>query len=122
MTDHRILEHPILPAPDAPSVAFTWQGQAFQARTGETIASALFANGVRTFGHHPKDGAPQGIYCANGQCAQCSVVADGLPVKSCMVVVRPGMKVQPLDGLPVLPDVTGAAQGPSDRRPWTSSA
>ena len=28
---------------------------------------------------------PQGIFCANGQCAQCSVIADGLPVKSCMV-------------------------------------
>jgi NADPH-dependent 2,4-dienoyl-CoA reductase/sulfur reductase-like enzyme/Fe-S-cluster-containing hydrogenase component 2/bacterioferritin-associated ferredoxin len=107
VSDHRIREHPILPAPEPSSVGFTWQGQAFQARQGETIASALFANGVRTFGHHPKDGAPQGIYCANGQCAQCSVVADGLPVKSCMVVVRPGMKVQPLDGLPVLPDVAG---------------
>ena len=65
---------------------------------------------MRTFGHHPKDGAPQGIFCANGQCAQCSVVADGLPVKSCMVTVRPGMDVQPLDGLPVLPDVEGRHQ------------
>jgi len=88
-------------------VAFSWRGRPFLARRGETIASALFANGVRTFGHHPKDGAPQGIFCANGQCAQCAVVADGLPVKSCMVVVRPSMNVQPLEGLPVLPDVQG---------------
>lgn len=109
MTDHRILEHPILPAPDAPDVEFAWQDQTFHARTGETIASALFANGVRTFGHHPKDGAPQGIFCANGQCAQCTVIADGLPVKSCMVQVRPGMHVQPLDGLPTLPEVDGQA-------------
>jgi NADPH-dependent 2,4-dienoyl-CoA reductase/sulfur reductase-like enzyme/Fe-S-cluster-containing hydrogenase component 2/bacterioferritin-associated ferredoxin len=35
------------------------------------------------------------------------VVADGLPVKACMIVVRPGMQVQPLDGLPVLPDIDG---------------
>jgi sarcosine oxidase, subunit alpha len=105
--DHRILEHPILPRPEAPDVAFTWQGEAFMARQGETIASALFANGVRTFGHHPKDGAPQGIFCANGQCAQCTVVADGLPVKSCMAVVRHGMRVQPLEGLPTLPDIDG---------------
>lgn len=107
MTDHRIHEHPILPTPAAPDVEFTWRGEPFHARRGETIASALFANGVRTFGHHPKDGAPQGIFCANGQCAQCTVVADGLPVKSCMVTVRPGMQVQPLDGLPALPDVAG---------------
>ncbi len=107
MSDHRILEHPILPPAGEASVPFTWQGQAMLARPGETIASALFANGIRTFGHHPKDGAPQGIFCANGQCAQCAVVADDLPVKSCMVVVRGGMQVQPLDGLPVLPDVDG---------------
>jgi sarcosine oxidase, subunit alpha len=107
VTDHRILEHPILAAPGPADVPFTWQGEALLARPGETIASALFANGIRTFGHHPKDGAPQGIFCANGQCAQCSVVADGLPVKSCMVVVRPGMQVQPLDGLPALPDIDG---------------
>jgi sarcosine oxidase, subunit alpha len=105
--DHRIHEHPILPAPEAADVPFSWEGQPLLARPGETIASALFANGVRTFGHHPKDGAPQGIFCANGQCAQCTVVANGLPVKSCMVIVKPGMTVQPLDGLPVLPDVHG---------------
>ncbi|HSK10186.1 MAG TPA: FAD-dependent oxidoreductase [Vicinamibacterales bacterium] len=107
MTDHRIREHPILPVPETPLVPFSWQGRSLEARKGETIASALFAHGIRTFGHHPKDGAPQGIFCANGQCAQCTVVADGLPVKSCMVVVRPGMAVQPLDGLPTLPDVEG---------------
>ncbi len=107
MPDHRILEHPILPPAGEADVPFTWQGQPMLARPGETIASALFANGIRTFGHHPRDGAPQGIFCANGQCAQCAVVADKLPVKSCMAVVRPGMDVQPLDGLPVLPDVEG---------------
>jgi NADPH-dependent 2,4-dienoyl-CoA reductase/sulfur reductase-like enzyme/Fe-S-cluster-containing hydrogenase component 2/bacterioferritin-associated ferredoxin len=105
MADHCIHEHPILPTAEPASIAFSWQGQPFHARPGETIASALFANGVRTFGHHPKDGAPQGIFCANGQCAQCAVVADGLPVKACMVAVRAGMDVQPLDGLPVLPDL-----------------
>jgi sarcosine oxidase subunit alpha len=105
MTDYRLHEHPILPLEDRLEFEFTWQGQAVRARDGETIASALFANGVRIFGHHPKDGAPQGIFCANGQCAQCLVMADGLPVKACMTPVRPGMQVDPLDGKPVLPDV-----------------
>src|SRR5512138_2577690 len=105
MTDNRIGEHPILPTPDRPAIPFTWEGRPLIAREGEVIASALFANGVRIFGHHTKDGAPQGIFCANGQCAQCTVVADGLPVKSCMVPVCPGMRVQPLDGKPTLPAV-----------------
>ena len=105
MVDYRIREHPILPVEEGPVFEFYWQGQAMQAHEGETIASALFANGVRVFGHHYKDGAPQGIFCANGQCAQCTVMADGLPVKSCMLLAKPGMQVEPLEGWPVLPEV-----------------
>ena len=108
MPDFRIQDHPILPPPGEATVPFTWKGQSFLAREGETIASALFAQGIRTFGHHPKDGSPQGIFCANGQCAQCSVIADGLSVKSCMVPVKPGMAVEPLEGLASLPDPTEA--------------
>jgi len=110
MPDFRIKEHPILPVSGEPTVPFTWKGQGMTARQGEVIASALFANGVRVFGHHHKDGSPQGIYCANGQCAQCSVVADGLSVKSCMVPVKPGMKVEPLEGKAALIDAPGAME------------
>jgi sarcosine oxidase subunit alpha len=101
----RIARHPILAVEPVHEIPFTWQGQQFAARAGETIAAALLANGVRVFGHHLKDGAPQGIFCANGQCAQCLVIADGRPVKSCMEPVRAGMAVEPLEALPVLPQV-----------------
>ncbi len=99
----RIDRHPILSIPDEPEITFFWKSQELKARPGEVLASALFANGVRIFGRHPTDGAPQGIFCANGQCSQCLVLADGVPVKSCMELVRPGMKVEPLEGLPTLP-------------------
>ena len=105
MAEYRITEHPILPIKPRGTVAFFWRGQKLMAMEGETIASALFANGVRAFGHHPKDGAPQGIFCANGQCAQCLVLADGRPVKSCMELVKPGVRVEPVEGLPELPPV-----------------
>ena len=104
----RIDRHPILPIPARTEVPFFWQGRALTAREGETISSALFANGIRVFGHHPKDGAAQGIFCANGQCSQCLVIADGIPVKSCMELVRPGLRVEPAEGLPVLPGVDPA--------------
>ena len=104
MSDYRIATHPILPIPQTETIEFTWQGQPLQAQAGETIATALFANGIRTFGYHPKDGSPQGIFCANGQCAQCTVIADKLPVKSCMALVQPGMAVEPVTALPKLPD------------------
>src|SRR5512136_451993 len=106
MAEHRIRQHPILPVESREGVAFYWQGQELVAYAGETIASALFANGVRVLGHHPKDGSPQGIFCANGQCAQCLVLADGKPVKSCMELVRPGLHAEPARGLPELPRVS----------------
>jgi NADPH-dependent 2,4-dienoyl-CoA reductase/sulfur reductase-like enzyme/Fe-S-cluster-containing hydrogenase component 2/bacterioferritin-associated ferredoxin len=110
MTDYRIREHPILAVEDAETIEFTWKGQTMVGHEGETIASALFANGVRIFGYHHKDDAPQGIFCANGQCAQCLVMADGLPVKSCMVSLEPGMRIEPMDGKPTLPDVETAPE------------
>ena len=67
------------------------------------ISAALFANGIHIFGHHPKDSSPQGIFCANGQCAQCLVIADGLPVKSCMTPLAKAMRVKSVEGLPKLP-------------------
>ena len=111
MPEFRIQEHPVLPVPARTPVEFYWNGTPLAGFEGETISSALFGNGIRIFGHHHKDGAPQGIYCANGQCAQCTVVADRLPVKSCMVPIRAGMRVAPLEGHPVLPDVSDSGAG-----------
>jgi len=105
MSDFRIHDHPILAVSCPKEIHFTWRGNKLQARPGEMIASALFAHGIRIFGHHPKDHSPQGIFCANGQCAQCLVLANGIPVKSCMTPVMPGMRVEPLDKLPTLPPV-----------------
>mgnify|MGYP005834278811 CR=1 FL=1 len=105
MSDYRIQSHPILPIPDRQPLSFTWQGRMLQGFANETIAAALFANGIRIFGYHPKDGSPQGIFCANGQCAQCTVLADGLAVKACSTLLRPGMRIESLRGLPTLPEV-----------------
>ena len=105
MTENRIKAHPILIDDSVADIPFYWQDQTFLAKEGEMISSALVANGITIFGHHPNDNSPQGIFCANGQCSQCMVIADSLPVKACMTPVKRGMRVFPLDGLPKLPDV-----------------
>jgi NADPH-dependent 2,4-dienoyl-CoA reductase/sulfur reductase-like enzyme/Fe-S-cluster-containing hydrogenase component 2/bacterioferritin-associated ferredoxin len=99
----RIEEHPILEVTGEPEVVFYFDGRKLLARQGEVITSALFANGIDVFGHHPKDESPQGIFCANGQCAQCLVIADGVPVKGCMTQVVEGMKITACDRVPELP-------------------
>jgi len=100
MPPNRITSHPILEIPESETIEFYWQNKTLQAKGGETIASALIANGIDIFGHHVKDGSPLGLFCANGQCSQCLVFVDGRPVKSCMTIVKPGMSVMPADGLP----------------------
>ncbi len=105
MTDYRITKHPILTPKSENLIEFNWQGKALKGLTGETIASALFANGIKVFGHHHKDGSPQGIFCANGQCSQCLVLSQGIPVKACMEIIQSGMQVEPLNSLPELPDL-----------------
>jgi NADPH-dependent 2,4-dienoyl-CoA reductase/sulfur reductase-like enzyme/bacterioferritin-associated ferredoxin/Pyruvate/2-oxoacid:ferredoxin oxidoreductase delta subunit len=109
MPHNRIESHPILPIQDKPTIDFFWQGQPIQAKEGETIASALIANGFDIFGHHPKDGSPLGLFCSNGQCSQCMVLLNGKPVKACMTKVRPGSDVMPADGLP---DLSALDQSP----------
>ncbi len=59
---NRIDSHPILPIPGKETIEFTWQGQKLTAKQDETIASALIANGIDVFGHHPKDGSPLGLF------------------------------------------------------------
>ena len=79
------------------------------------LTAALFANGIRTFGHHHRDGSPQGLFCANGQCSQCMVLADGRPVKACMTPLRAGMQLAPVDSLPELPECDTPQQAADPR-------
>ncbi|HAH06929.1 MAG TPA: sulfurtransferase [Elusimicrobia bacterium] len=106
----RITEHPILQPQERKAVQFTFDGKPCSALEGEMISSALFANGIKVFSRHKKDSAPQGLFCANGQCAQCSVLADGRGVKSCVTPVREGLKVETLRGEAKLPRIVCAQE------------
>jgi sarcosine oxidase subunit alpha len=107
----RIERHPILEVPGQATVPFYFNGRELLAKPDEVISSALFAYGIGVFGHHVKDASPQGIFCANGQCAQCMVIADGIPVKGCMTPVRAGMHVASCDRVPELPEIDDPPRG-----------
>jgi len=105
MTDNRITSHPVLDIPEKETISFYWNKSKLTGKKNEMISSALFANNIKIFGHHHKDGSAQGIFCANGQCAKCTVIANGIPVKACMTGVKENMIVKSVEGLPKLPDV-----------------
>ncbi len=99
----RVENHPILSVPDRKPISFTFDGKKLEAYEDEIISSALIANGINIFSHHPRDGAPLGIYCANGQCSQCTVFVDGKPIKACMTRLKAGMTIESVNGRPSLP-------------------
>lgn len=98
-----IKEHPILEIPERRKISFTFNNKKLIGFEGMVISSALFLNKIKIFGHHAKDGSPQGMFCANGQCSQCNVIANGIPVKACMTPLNEGMIIESCDGLPKLP-------------------
>ena len=99
----RIHRHPILDDRRGEKIEFHFNGKLLAGMKNEVISSALFAHGIHIFGTHHRDGAPQGIFCANGQCGQCLVLVNDVPRKACVTPIRNGMRVRSLEGLPELP-------------------
>jgi len=98
-----IKSHPILPIPEQTEVLFQFDGKKLIGFKDMMISSVLFMNGIKIFGHHFKDGSPQGIFCANGQCAQCTVIVNGAPKKACMTPLKEDMIIKSCNDLPELP-------------------
>ena len=81
--------------PERP-VTFIWRGKPVTGVEGDTIATALFANGVRIFGRSLKYHRPRGLYSLDGECANALVNVDGVPnTPAELTPVRAGMDVRP---------------------------
>ncbi len=92
--NRRIFKHPILDIESRRKLKFYFEGQELEAYQGETIASALVANGIDIFGY-TEHNRPRGFYCAIGKCSSCLMIVDGVPnVRTCITPIRDGMKIQ----------------------------
>jgi len=84
-------------------VRFTFDGKRVHGLEGDTIGSALFASGRRTFSRSFKYHRPRGLMCCAGQCPNCLVAVDGAPgVRACTEPLREGMKVEHMNATPSL--------------------
>ena len=84
-------------------IEFQFDGRLVQAHQGDTVASALYASGVTTFSRGFKYHRPRGLLCGAGRCPNCLMNVDGVPnVRSCIQLVRPGMKVRHQNAWPSL--------------------
>jgi len=84
-------------------IKFTFDGKPVEAFEGDTIGSALYAAGQRTFSRSFKYHRRRGLMCCAGQCPNCIVAVDGAPgVRACVEPVRDGMQVKHLNAKPGL--------------------
>src|SRR5262245_16930186 len=82
-------------------VTFSFAGREIMACVGDTIASALYAAGVRIFSRSFKYHRPRGGLCFSGKCPNCLMNVDGTPnVRTCLEPVCAGMRVRPQNAWP----------------------
>ena len=91
---HRLAPSPAELLDRGTSVEFRLDGRTLTAFLGDTVGSAMAANGVtitsRSFKYH----RPRGLLCMTGACASCLCTVDGVPnVRACLEPVRQGMRV-----------------------------
>ena len=78
------------------ALSFTYRGKIFQGFAGDTVATALYANGVRVFGRSLKYHRPRGLYSLDGECCNTMVAVDGVPnVRAETTLLTAGMTVKP---------------------------
>ncbi|HWG91171.1 MAG TPA: 2Fe-2S iron-sulfur cluster-binding protein, partial [Candidatus Thermoplasmatota archaeon] len=84
-----------------PAVTIRVDGRAVRAYVGETVATALYANGDRVLSRSIKYHRPRGLWCGVGKCASCFMRVDGKPnVRTCVTPVKEGMRVESQNALP----------------------
>jgi sarcosine oxidase subunit alpha len=80
---------------------FTFDGASVAPLPGDTVASALYRAGIRTFSRSFKYHRRRGLYCLSGDCPNCLVTVDGEPlVRACMTPAEGVQRVSREGGWP----------------------
>jgi sarcosine oxidase, subunit alpha len=78
-----------------------FEGRDVSFHDGDTVASALYRDGVRTFSRSLKYHRRRGLYCGTGDCPNCSMTVDDQPAtRTCRTACRDGMTVEREEGWP----------------------
>ena len=79
---------------ESASFEFTFDGAPVPARSGQTVAAALLAAGIRKF-RKTDSGQDRGVFCGMGICQDCLVEIEGTPNRrACLSQARAGLSVR----------------------------
>ena len=92
---NRLSQLPTLRINPSEKRSLTYRGKTYQGVAGDTIATALFAGGVRVFGRSLKYHRPRGLYSLDGECSNTMMAVDGVPnVRTENTLLQNGMAVK----------------------------
>ena len=77
-------------------LSFKYRGRRYQGMEGDSVATAMYAGGVRIFSRSLKYHRPRGLYSLDGECSNCLMEVDAVPnVRSEVIRLKEGMSVKP---------------------------
>lgn len=92
---NRISQLPTLRIDPSDKRFLSYRGKTYQGVAGDTVATALFANGVRIFARSLKYHRPRGLYSLDGECSNTCMEVDGIPnVRAENTPLKDGMVVK----------------------------
>jgi sarcosine oxidase subunit alpha len=100
----RIKKHPILEFKFDKKLRFYFNNKPLYGFEGDSIASALHAQGVKKFTKSQKYNRPRGFFCGIGKCSSCLMRVNGVPnVRTCIAPLKDGICVETQDKFALLP-------------------
>ncbi len=77
------------------TIEFVFDGKKLKAYDGDTVGSALAAEGIQVVSRSFKYHRPRGLMCVSGQCPNCLVNINGSPnARACLTKVQANMAVE----------------------------
>ena len=91
----RFNQLPTLRIKSGEKIPFTYKGKKYYGVEGDTIATALYANGVRIYARSLKYHRPRGFYSMDGECSNTMMEVDGIPnVRTETTLLKPNMEIK----------------------------
>jgi predicted molibdopterin-dependent oxidoreductase YjgC len=82
-----------------PAHTIEFDGRAIPALPGQTIAAALWAQGIVAWRRTRVTGRPRGAFCGIGACFDCLATVNGRPnQRTCLLPAEPGDTVTTQEG------------------------
>jgi sarcosine oxidase, subunit alpha len=92
---NRLNHLPTLKIDTTRKIGFLYKNKKFYGVEGDTVATALFANGIRLFSRSLKYHRPRGLYSLDGECSNTCMEVDNIPNVRCEnTLLKEGMVIK----------------------------